>query len=75
MSFKEKSSKQLEFPSLLLAKAMELLETFEKYCSVANYDPLDRLNLFVVPAALPPFSEIATLGLELNRLSSESQGR
>ena len=54
---------------------MELLETFEKDCSVANYDPLDRLNLFVAPVALPPFSEVAPLGLKLNPLFSDYQGR
>ena len=55
VNFKEKSCKQLAFSSLQLTKAVEHLETFEKYCSVAIYDPLDRLNLFVVPVALPPF--------------------
>ena len=55
VNFKEKSCKQLAFSSLQLTKAVEHLETFERYCSVANYDPLDRLNLFVVPVALPPF--------------------
>ena len=75
MNFKEKFCKQLAFPSLLLTKAVELLETFKKYCSVANYDPLDHLNLFVAPVALPPFSEMASLGLELNRLFSDYQGR
>ena len=43
-------------------ESSEHLGTFEKYCSVANYDPLDRLNLFVVRVALPPFSEMASLG-------------
>ena len=62
VNFKEKSSKQLAFPSLQLKRAVEHLETFEKYSSVSNYDPLDRLNLFVVPVALPPFSEMASLG-------------
>ena len=38
------------------------VETFEKYSSVSKYDPSDRLNLFVVPVALPPFSEMAFLG-------------
>ena len=75
MNFKKKSCKQLAFPSLLLTNAVELLETFEKYCSVANYDPLDRLNLFVTPVALPSFSDMAFLGLELNRLFSDFQGR
>ena len=54
---------------------MELLETFEKYCSVANYDPLDRLHLFAAPVALPQFFEMASLGLVLNQLFSDDQGR
>ena len=62
VNFKEKSCRQLAFASLQLTKAVQHLETFEKYCSVANYDPLDRLNLFVVPVDLPPFSEMASLG-------------
>ena len=62
VNFKEKSCKRLAFPSLQFTKAVEHLETFEKYSSVSNYDPLDRLNLFVVPVALPPFSEMASLG-------------
>ena len=62
VNFKEKSCKQLAFPSLQFTKAVEHLETFEKYSSVSNYDPLDRLNLFFVPVALPPYSEMASLG-------------
>ena len=62
VNFKEKSCKKLAFASLQLTKVVEHPETFEKYCSVANYDPLDLLNLFVVPVAFPPFSEMASLG-------------
>ena len=43
-------------------KAVELVETFEKYCLVANYDKLDRLNLFVAPDVMPPLSKMASLG-------------
>ena len=42
-------------------KAVELVRTFGKCCSVTSYDKLDRLNLFVVPVAFPLSSGMVSL--------------